>query len=87
MGNSMMPAIKNGTLLIMNKCLEDVENIPAGKIVAYKTKEFVKIGRIRALQQDKFGKIYYKISPDAKPLEIKDVYPEDILAFYQESLF
>ena len=77
-GNSMEPAIKSGSLLSLNKCL-DMDGIATNKIVLYKDGRVQKIGRVKE-RLEKEDEVYYLITRDNRPNEESTIPSTNILA-------
>jgi len=81
-GGSMEPVFSGGELVSFNKCFAK-EELAVGTIVMFRSGEFRKVGRIREIRQGESG-VYYKISQEARPGEINDIYPDMAEAIYNE---
>jgi len=81
-GDSMEPVFSGGELVSLNKCFAK-EELAVGTIVMFKNGEFRRVGRIREVRQGESG-IYYKVSQEARPGEINDVYPDMVEAIYNQ---
>jgi signal peptidase I len=78
-GDSMEPAIKSGSTLSLNKCIEDRESLSSGQVVLFEEKGVKRIGRIKERVKLEEG-VFYKIGRDARPGEEFSVSSGDILA-------
>jgi signal peptidase I len=83
-GHSMEPSIKEGTVLNLNKCIDDIrEKLEPETVIAYKKFDQIAIGRIKPKTEEP-KMLYYNVSQDARPTEINHVFPADIIAVYEE---
>jgi signal peptidase I len=78
-GNSMEPALKAGSLISFNKCVEDKNNISIGKIIVYEDGSNKKIGRIKERIKLEEG-FFYKITRDGRLGEEFTIPAESIIA-------
>ena len=46
-GQSMEPAVKAGSRLLLSKCFKDKQNMPVGTIIIFKDNGVNKVGRIK----------------------------------------
>jgi len=67
-GNSMEPAIKNGTLLSANKCIDNKDELEAGQIIVFSENGVNRIGRISQKLSLAEG-VFYKVTRDGRPGE------------------
>ncbi len=81
-GSSMEPVFKGGKLVNFNKCFAK-ENLAIGVIIMFKSGDIRRVGRVREIRQGESG-IYYKVSQEARPEEINDVYPDMVEAIYNQ---
>ena len=82
-GSSMAPVFNNGDTINFNKCIEDKENISIGTIIIFDAGKVIIIGWVRESIDGPSG-IYYKVSPEARVDDIRDVYPDTIIGWYDE---
>lgn len=82
-GDSMAPVFNNGDTVNFSKCIEDKESIPIGAIIIFNAGKVIIIGRIRECISGPSG-IYYRVSPEARMDDIRDVYPDTIIGWYEE---
>lgn len=78
-GQAMEPAIKSGTYLLLNKCLEDKDNLVSGTVVLVRQNGTSRLGRIK----DKLNRaegVYYTIGQDNRPGQEFTVSANDIIA-------
>jgi signal peptidase I len=81
-GDSMKPVFSGGELVNFNKCFAK-EELAVGTIIMFRSGEFRKVGKIKEIRQGENG-VYYKISQEARPGEINDVYPDMVEAIYNQ---
>jgi len=81
-GSSMEPVFKGGKLVNFNKCFNK-EDLAIGVIIMFKSGDIRRAGRVREIRQGESG-IYYKVSQEARPEEINDVYPDMVEAIYNQ---
>ena len=81
-GSSMEPVFKGGKLVNFNKCFNK-EDLAIGAIIMFKSGDIRRAGRVREIRQGESG-IYYKVSQEARPEEINDVYPDMVEAIYNQ---
>jgi len=81
-GDSMEPVFSGGRLVNFNKCFNK-EKLAVGTIVMFKSGDIRRVGRVREARQGESG-VYYKVSQEARPEEINDVYPDMIEAIYNK---
>ena len=81
-GDSMDPLFKNGETINFNKCFEP-EALEVEQVVTYKNGPVMKIGVIREIVEGESGR-YYQISPEGRQGDINDVFPDNIVAVYNE---
>lgn len=81
-GKSMEPALTESTVVNFDKCLDDRENIPIDTIIVFKSNGAMRVVRIREKAEGESG-IYYKVSPDGRSEDYTDVFPDDIIATYE----
>jgi phage repressor protein C with HTH and peptisase S24 domain len=78
-GDSMTPAIKSGTVLSLNKCIQDKNNLTTGKVILFEDGGMKKVGRIKEKLTLAEG-VFYKISRDNRPGEEITISSNSILA-------
>ena len=78
-GQSMEPALKSGTRLLLSKCFKDKQNLPVGTIVFFQDNGVNKLGRIKEKIILEEG-VFYKIGRDARPGEEFTISPDQITA-------
>jgi phage repressor protein C with HTH and peptisase S24 domain len=79
LGNSMEPAIKDGIVLSMNKCIKNRNNLPIGTIVVFEENGIKRVARIK----EKLGLaegIFYKMGRDNRQGEEFTASSENIIA-------
>jgi len=81
-GSSMKPVFKGGKLINFNKCFNK-EELPVNTIIMFKSGNILRTGRIREIKEGESGK-YYEVSPEARPEDINDIYPDMVEAVYNE---
>jgi len=81
-GSSMEPVFKGGKLINFNKCFNK-EELPVNTIIMFKSGNILRTGRIRKIKEGESGK-YYEVSPEARPEDINDIYPDMVEAIYNE---
>lgn len=81
-GDSMSPTFTNGETVNFNKCFEG-ENLAVGTIIVFKSDGPMRLGVIREVLEGESG-IFYKVSPDAREGDERDVFPDNIVAVYEE---
>lgn len=81
-GSSMEPVFSAGKLVNLNKCFEE-ERLAVDTIVMFKSGNIKRIGRVREVRQGESG-IFYKVSQEARPGEVSDVYPDMVEAIYNQ---
>jgi len=81
-GSSMEPVFKGGKLINFNKCFNK-EELPVNTIIMFKSGNILRTGRIREIKEGESGK-YYEVSPEARPEDINDIYPDMVEAVYNE---
>lgn len=60
-GNSMEPALKAGSLLSLNRYIEDKDTISVGKVVLLEENGIKKLGRIKDRMERQDG-VFYKVA-------------------------
>lgn len=81
-GDSMSPTFTNGETVNFNKCFEG-ESLAVGTILVFKGDGPMRLGSIREVVDGESG-IFYKVSPDAREGDERDVFPDNIVAVYEE---
>jgi hypothetical protein len=82
-GDSMEPLFKSGALVSFDKCISEVKgDLAAGTVIMFQQGGPLRLAVIREKRQDGRG-IYYKASPEARPLDLSDVLPDEISAVYR----
>lgn len=81
-GSSMEPVFREGETVNFSKCF-GTDNLQEDTIIIFRKGSPMKIGVIREIVIGESG-IYYKVSPEARELDVSDVFPEDIVAVYLE---
>ena len=78
-GNSMAPAVKSGTILLLNKCIAIKDDLTFGQIVLLDEKGIKRLGRIREKLILPEG-VFYRISQDGRAHEEFTVESGNVLA-------
>jgi hypothetical protein len=78
-GNSMVPAVKNGMILSMNKCFKNKDDLTLGQIVLVEEKGIKRLGRIKERLVLQEG-VFYKIGQDGRANEEFTVASQNVLA-------
>lgn len=78
-GNSMVPAVKGGTVLLLNKCFKNKDDLTLGQIVLVEEKGIKRLGRIKERLVLQEG-VFYKINKDNRPNEEFTVESKNVLA-------
>ena len=82
-GDSMKPLFQNNETINFNKCFE-AENLSEDEIVVFSSKRGpMKLGVIREVVIGDSG-TYYKISQETRKEDISDVFPDKIIAVYNQ---
>ena len=81
---SMKPTFTVGKLVKFNKCIEDKTALSESTIILYKDGPSSVIGVIRKIVYVGDEQLY-QTSSEAKPREITDVRPEDVIGVYESS--
>jgi len=82
-GKSMGTVFNEGEVINFDKCISDKENIAIGTIIVFKDEQAMRIVRIRKKLDGSSG-IFYKASPDGRIEDYSEVFPDDIIAIYQD---
>lgn len=78
-GNSMAPAVKNGTVLLLNKCFKNKDDLRTGQIVLVEDDGIKRLGRIREKLILAEG-VFYRIGQDGRPNEEFTVTAQNVIA-------
>lgn len=81
-GDSMNPLFTHGETINFNKCFEG-EALQIDDVVIHDAGSVMKIGVIREIVEGESGQ-YYKISPQGRQGDISDVFPDKIVAIYNQ---
>ncbi|MFH1537119.1 MAG: hypothetical protein ABID45_03965 [Patescibacteria group bacterium] len=81
-GDSMNPLFKHGETINFNKCFEG-EVLQIDNVVVHDAGSVMRIGVIREIVEGESGQ-YYKISPEGRQGDISDVFPDKIIAIYNQ---
>lgn len=81
-GSSMEPVFSSGKLVNFNKCFAK-KKLSLGAIIMFKSGDIRRVGRVREIKRGESG-VYYKVSQEARPGEINDVYPDIVEAIYNQ---
>lgn len=81
-GDSMSPLFENGETINFNKCFK-AEGLQKDDVVVFDSGNIMKIGVVREIVPGESGR-YYKISQEARKDDISDVFPEKIIAIYNQ---
>lgn len=81
-GSAMEPVFSAGELVNFSKCFKK-EELTVGAIIMFKSGDIRRVGRVKEVKQGESG-VYYKVSQEARPGEINDVYPDMVEAIYNK---
>lgn len=78
--DSLQPTLKRGSILILNQCINNRENLQKGYIVSFNSEGIKKIGIIEDIQYSN-QKATYTVSTDFDKTQQYEVSSIDILAY------
>jgi phage repressor protein C with HTH and peptisase S24 domain len=82
-GDSMVPALKPGSRVVFNQCVEQKENLVSGTVVLFKENNVARIFRIKEHVQ-KDGKVFYLVDQDNREDKTMEVAAENIIAIWDK---
>ena len=84
-GSSMEPILKENSLVIFDKCVSEMkENLATGTVILFSQGGQMRMRTIREKLEGESG-IYYKASPETRPQDLIDVFPDNIVGVYNAS--
>jgi len=81
-GSSMEPEIVEGETVTFSKCFEKDE-LSVGIYVVFRDRNYTRVGKIREIQ-DNDENVIYKVSQNARPEDVFEVSPSDIVAVNEQ---
>ncbi len=81
----MEPILKENSLVIFDKCVSEMkENLATGTVILFSQGGQMRMRTIREKLEGESG-IYYKASPETRPQDLIDVFPDNIVGVYNAS--
>ncbi len=82
-GSSMEPLFRDGALVSFDKCVSEIKgDLAVGTVIMFQQGGPFRLAVIREKLEGESG-VYYKASPEARPLDLVDVWPDEISAVYR----
>ena len=78
----MEPILKENSLVVFDKCVSKIkEELAIGTVIIFSQGGQMRMRTIRQKLEGESG-IYYKASPEARPQDLMDVFPDSIIGVY-----